>query len=61
MSVARICAVMLEVLEKRVILGAPFHRTVDCGVKPEPETVKLKLGWPARILAGESEVRKGVG
>lgn len=56
-SVERICAAILVVLEKIVMRGEPFHNTVDCGVKPEPITAKLKAGWPARILVGDSAVR----
>ena len=44
MSVDRICAAMLVVLLKMVMRAVPFHETVDCGVKPEPITVKLKAG-----------------
>src|SRR4051812_35576363 len=61
-SAAGIAAINCAELTKVVVLGAPFHVTVeDPETKPAPFTVKVKAVPPAVADDGESEDVDGTG
>ena len=60
-SLGGIIAVSVELLMYAVVLGAPFHRTVELEMKLLPLTVSVKPGSPAVAVLGEIKARIGAG
>lgn len=58
---AGICAVNSLVLTKIAARGVTFQLMEEAGVKLNPVTVSVKLGWPATTLVGEMETIFGEG
>mgnify|MGYP007084775105 CR=1 FL=1 len=48
-------------LIKVVVRSLPFHRTFEPETKPDPRTVNEKAEPPTVTLAGDKEVKVGVG
>ena len=59
MSLAVMAAVTCVALTKVVVRGEPFHWTVAPFTKPVPLAVKVNAAPPARVDAGDTEVRAG--
>ena len=61
MSLAGIAACKIALLPKPVVRLEPFNCTTEPEVKPVPFTVRVKSAAPAVAVAGEMEVRLGIG
>lgn len=60
-SFGMMVAVRRLLLSKSVSRGLPFHRTVDCGAKPDPLTDRVKPGAPWNALVGKIDLSDGDG